>query len=131
MVDIFLTILVGVVYILLFAICTYVMIYYQHPDDNATAFLPKIVVVVSLSLAIASVLMLPMDAASRNSQYDGIPTEVLWYTVFIAEAALVVIIIPFSYFYYSAYDPEKEYGPSVLVFWHLFGLNWFLQPLSL
>lgn len=64
--------------------------------------------VVSMAISIASILMMPLDAASRSSKHGGLPMEVLWYTVFIAQAALAVIIIPFAYFYYSAYDPDKK-----------------------
>lgn len=125
MVDVLLTVVSIIVYIVIFALCTYVLILYSHPDDNTDAYFPKVVVVrlmnhrfcsflirfrrqvLSLSLAVASILMMPLDSASRNSTFGGLPMDVLIITFYIMIGSLVVLIIPFAYFFYSSYDPEK------------------------
>jgi hypothetical protein len=45
MVDVTLTVIAIIVYIVIFALCTYVLILYSHPDDNTDAYFPKVVVV--------------------------------------------------------------------------------------
>jgi hypothetical protein len=40
--------------------CIHILIQYQHPEDNNQAWIPKIVVVFGLSLAILTVLMFPL-----------------------------------------------------------------------
>lgn len=45
MIDVFLAILSGVVFVLLWAGAVYAMAYFQHPADNRSAYFPKIVVV--------------------------------------------------------------------------------------
>lgn len=72
--------------------------------------------VLGLTTAIASIMMMPLDVANRGSSHGGIPMDALWICVYIVIAVLVVLIIPFAYFYYTNYDPEKrrydfiEYG---------------------
>lgn len=53
-------------------------------------------------------MMLPLDVANRESTYGGIPMETLWITIYIMIAVLVILIIPWAYNYYTAYDPEKK-----------------------
>lgn len=64
--------------------------------------------VLGLTSAIASIMMMPLDVASGNSTRGGIPMDALWISVYIVIAVLVVILIPFAYFYYTNYDPEKK-----------------------
>jgi len=45
MIDIFLTILAGVVFVAVWAACIYGLAYFQHPADNRTAYFPKVIVV--------------------------------------------------------------------------------------
>jgi hypothetical protein len=66
--------------------------------------------VTSLSLAISSVLLMPLDAASRNSPWGGLPMEAIWIELFAVTSVLVVLIIPFAYFYYLTYDGDKGYA---------------------
>ena len=45
----------------------YVLAFYAHPEDRNQAWFPKIVVLLGLTLAFLSVLMLPLDRANRNA----------------------------------------------------------------
>jgi LMBR1 domain-containing protein 1 len=75
------------------------------------AWFPKGVVVLGISLAIWTVLLFPLDAANQRACSPGVPasycsftlpTEQLWLALFIANAALVFVVIPFATFYYEA-----------------------------
>lgn len=43
MIDIFLTIISGIIFILCWVAAIYLLAYFQHPADNRTASLPKII----------------------------------------------------------------------------------------
>ncbi|KAL0309969.1 UNVERIFIED_CONTAM: LIMR family protein [Sesamum radiatum] len=86
-----------------------------HPDDANQAYFPKFVVVLGLSIAAISILMLPADVANRqacrHSIYNGacsltLPMKDLWLAVYIVDALLVFFVIPFAMFYYEG-DLDK------------------------
>ena len=93
----------------------YLLVFYAHPEDRNQAWLPKIVVVLGLSLAQFSVLMLPLDVANRNAcdqtkllsacSYT-LPMTSLWTYIYIIMIVWVAFVIPFTLFYYEA-DSEK------------------------
>ena len=49
---------------------TYLLVYYQHPDDHNDAYFPKFVIIFGFVLAGATVLLLPLDVANREG-YAG------------------------------------------------------------
>ncbi|EFJ04438.1 hypothetical protein SELMODRAFT_138681, partial [Selaginella moellendorffii] len=76
------------------------------------AYLPKIIVVIGLSIAQLSILMLPADVANRHSceknLYVGackltLPMKQLWWAVYIIDTVLVIL---FAIFFYES-DQEK------------------------
>lgn len=94
-----------IVCIVTFIFNTYILINYQHPDDSNQAYFPKFVVVLGLSVAEISILMLPADVANRracqHAIYNGscnltLPMKQLWYAIYCINAILVFVIIPFS-----------------------------------
>lgn len=111
-----LVIVAAVVCFLVLAINFYLLVNYQHPDDVNQAYFPKIVVVLGLTVAAISILMLPADVANRqacrHALYNGacnltLPMKTLWLTVYIADAVLVFLVIPFAMFYYEG-DQDKS-----------------------
>ena len=107
----FLILVTVVVALLVLASCIYVLIDYSHPEDRNQAWFPKIVVVLSLWLAVCSVLMFPLDVAnnaacaasiSPTSCTYTLPMAALWEAVFISNIVLVFAIIPFTLFFYEA-----------------------------
>lgn len=89
----------------------YVIVCYQHPEDRNQAWLPKLVVLLGLCVAVWSVLLIPLDVANSAACPDGssldncdatFPMETLWYIAYFANIALVFLVIPFAYFYYEA-----------------------------
>ena len=139
--DIFLLIVVIVGTFILLASNTYLLAYWQHPDDQNTAYLPKIVIILGFTFAEAAVLLLPLDVANMtgvvgcdtwNPVCGGIDMSTLWSIIFIVignsrecqrvfhlltlllpacllsycifSGIFVLVIIPYSMFYYEADD---------------------------
>ncbi|XP_073104869.1 LIMR family protein Os06g0128200 isoform X2 [Elaeis guineensis] len=111
-----LVIVAVVVSALVLLVSVYLLVNYQHPDDVNQAYFPKLVVVLGLSIAAISILMLPADVANRqacrHAIYNGacnltLPMKTLWLAVYIADAVLVFFIIPFAMFYYEG-DQDKS-----------------------
>ncbi|KAJ8645396.1 hypothetical protein MRB53_007144 [Persea americana] len=110
-----------VVCVIVFIFNIYLLINYQHPDDANQAYFPKFVVVFGLSIAAISILMLPADVANRQACrraiYNGachltLPMKDLWLAVYIVDAVLVFLVIPFAMFYYEG-DQEKTVGNRI------------------
>ena len=105
-----------VVCVLVFIFNVYLLVNYQHPDDKNQAYFPKFVVVLGLSVAAISILMLPADVANRQACrraiYNGacsltLPMKELWLAVYILDAVLVFFVIPFAMFFYEG-DQDKS-----------------------
>ncbi|XP_020113120.1 LIMR family protein Os06g0128200-like [Ananas comosus] len=114
--SVVLVVLAAVVPVLVLAVSVYLLVNYQHPDDANQAYFPKLVVVLGLSVAAVSILMLPADVANRqacrHALYNGacsltLPMKTLWLAVYIADAVLVFFVIPFAMFYYEG-DQDKS-----------------------
>ncbi len=89
----------------------YILIEYQHPEDKNQAWIPKIVVVFGLCVAVCQVLMYPLDVANTKACSQGVspssctytlPMYTLWLAIFIGNLVLVWAIIPFTLFLYEA-----------------------------
>ncbi len=107
----FLILVAAVASVLVLAGCIYLLVEYQHPEDRNQAWWPKIVVVLSMTLAIWTVLLFPLDVANTQACAQDIspsactytlPMTQLWYACFIANLVLVFPIIPFTLFFYEA-----------------------------
>ncbi|GFY83775.1 LMBR1-like membrane protein [Actinidia rufa] len=107
-----------VVCVLVFLFNVYLLVNFQHPDDANQAYFPKFVVVLGLSVAAISILMLPADVANRqacqHAIYNGacnltLPMKDLWLAIYILDAILVFFVIPFAMFYYEG-DQDKSVG---------------------
>ncbi|KAG4922121.1 hypothetical protein JHK86_050934 [Glycine max] len=110
-----LVIVAVVVCVIVFLVNVYLLVNYQHPDDANQAYFPKFVVVLGLSVAAISILMLPADVANRqacrHAIYNGacsltLPMKDLWLAVYILDAVLVFFVIPFAMFFYEG-DQDK------------------------
>jgi LMBR1 domain-containing protein 1 len=118
MVNAWLVIVVVIITLAIIASSIYILVYFSHPEDKNVAWFPKIVVVLGLTLAAFSILMLPLDVANTPTHISGgggFPMEELWLAVYIIIAAMVVVVIPFAIFYYEAEEVEPgEETPSQL-----------------
>eukprot|EP01012_Entosiphon_sulcatum_P018729 TRINITY_DN2351_c0_g1_i1.p1 TRINITY_DN2351_c0_g1~~TRINITY_DN2351_c0_g1_i1.p1 ORF type:complete len:476 (+),score=132.44 TRINITY_DN2351_c0_g1_i1:313-1740(+) len=92
----------------------YLMVQFQSPDDRNQAYLPKAVVVVSMSLACFIVLLLPFDVANRADPLllqdvgGGLNLALLWNILLWVTVAFVLVVIPFCIFYYEAWEAEDN-----------------------
>jgi len=101
-------IIVAIVLSVIIFICAGIMvIYFQHPDDQNVAWIPKIIVVISLFVACANVLLLPFDVISAQTG-GGINMELLWSISYWVTAILCLAVIPFAYFFYENDTGEDE-----------------------
>lgn len=101
----------AVVSLLVVAACIYLLVEYQHPEDRNQAWIPKIIVVLSMVIAIWTVLMFPLDVAntqacaaniSPSSCTYTLPMHQLWFAIFITSLVLTFVILPFTLFFYEA-----------------------------
>lgn len=113
--DAFLIVITTVICALSILVALYILVAYQHPEDRNQAWLPKIIVVFGIALALWTVLLFPLDVANRKACSPDvpisyckftIPAQQLWYACYIAISALCFVIIPFAMFYYEA-DSES------------------------
>lgn len=81
--------------------------YFSSEEDRNTAYIPKLVVVLGLTLVCLTVLMLPLDVANRQAD-GGIDMEILWLIVYITQGVFALLLIPSTLFYYEAEDPESR-----------------------
>eukprot|EP01006_Ploeotia_vitrea_P038710 TRINITY_DN66271_c6_g6_i1.p1 TRINITY_DN66271_c6_g6~~TRINITY_DN66271_c6_g6_i1.p1 ORF type:complete len:493 (-),score=25.84 TRINITY_DN66271_c6_g6_i1:528-2006(-) len=114
MINWWLIVVCAFVMLLVLAAVFYIVIVYSSPEDKNQAWAPKVVVVLSLSLACFTVLLLPFDVANRAdplilaSLGGGLDLETMWQVCLISIAIDVVVILPFFIFYYEGWDPEHH-----------------------
>lgn len=68
----FLILVTIVVGILVVVANLHILVHFQHPEDRNQAWVPKVVVIFGLSLAMMSVLMFPLDVANRSACSDHV-----------------------------------------------------------
>jgi len=105
--NIFLVVVCCVMTIMILLASFYFLVYFSSEEDRNTAYVPKCIVVVGLTLVCLTVLMLPLDVANRQSD-GGFDMEFLWNLVYTAQGAFALILIPSTLFYYEAEDPESR-----------------------
>lgn len=111
-IDIILVI-TSVVFALLVTIAAiYFVVYFQHPNDKTVAWFPKGVVVASLSLAAWNVFLLPLDVANQKGLLDpnagSLPMDKLTLGFYATSIILVIVVIPFTSYFYEGEDAEDE-----------------------
>eukprot|EP01132_Coremiostelium_polycephalum_P005895 gene5895-7340_t len=92
----------------------YLIVYFQHPDDKNVAYFPKIIVILGLTLAAISVLMLPLDVANNGGE-GGFPMETMWLVIYIIVAVFALAIVPFAMFFYESEEVNGggQFGGAV------------------
>jgi LMBR1 domain-containing protein 1 len=118
-----------IVAVLLAAGAAYLVFVYQHPDDARGAWLPKIVVVLSVWISGATVLLFPLDVANRAACASGLlpfsaaaargeaggdagsgggsscrltlPMRQMWHAAFFTLLGLAYLVCPFTLFFYE------------------------------
>mmetsp|Transcript_1037 Transcript_1037/g.1335 ORF Transcript_1037/g.1335 Transcript_1037/m.1335 type:complete len:528 (-) Transcript_1037:161-1744(-) len=112
--DWYLVFAVVVILIILIAVNVYLLIYFQHPEDKWDAWAAKILVVIGLTFAEGSVLLLTLDVANQtsavgceqgwNTVCGSLDMYLFWQFVYGSIWVLVVFVIPYMIFYYEEDD---------------------------
>jgi len=124
MADWFLILTIVVTFLILLVVATYVLVYYQHPDDKNDAWFPKLTVVLGIVVSIATVLLLPLDVANNEGYsgcdgYDsvafcgGLNMVLFWNIIYYLIPVFLFLLIPFMTFFYEADDGLLMAGTSV------------------
>eukprot|EP00897_Mesotaenium_endlicherianum_P006173 jgi/Mesen1/5584/ME000281S04639 len=119
--NIALVIVAIIVCVVALLVSVYFLVNFQHPEDKNQAYFPKCVVILGLTVAQLATLMLPADVANRHSCQHSVfsgacsftlPMKSLWYSVWVATAVLIFLVIPFAMFFYEA-DQERSRGKRI------------------
>ncbi|KAF0697385.1 Aste57867_11937 [Aphanomyces stellatus] len=120
MMNWFLVVVVVIMTLVFLAVNFYILVYFQHPDDKNTAYFPKALVILGFLLAEACVLLLPLDVANNstaigcaagwNSACGNLDMETLWLIVFMSIAVFLVVLLPYSIYFYESDDLFTESG---------------------
>lgn len=143
MLNWWLIVIAVVVALLILAGSIYFVVLFTAEIDRGTAWFPKVVVICGLFLSAVTILLLPFDVAARRDpasvkQFvnDEIDTGLMWQIVLWCVAIFIIVIIPFTTFYYEGGDPDnhsvmQQLGPALLytfiiivIAGVLFGLLW-------
>ncbi len=119
MVDVALIVVPIFLFLCFVALNIYFVIYFQHPEDKNVAWWPKILVISGLTWGETCVMMLTMDVLN-TPPFGGwtIPMQILWIVFLCLIAAWIVLLIPYSIFYYEADDPSVSTFHKVMsAFW--------------
>jgi LMBR1 domain-containing protein 1 len=109
MVNVFLVIVAVVLAVVILVVSGLLIVNFSHPDDRNVAIFPKLVTLLGLFLASATVLLLPFDVANTRGSGGGIRMDIVWQVVFILDAIFLLLLLPFAFFYYeSDEDPETS-----------------------
>uniref|UniRef100_A0A7S0S7E8 LIMR family protein n=1 Tax=Mantoniella antarctica TaxID=81844 RepID=A0A7S0S7E8_9CHLO len=100
----------------------YILVHFQHPEDRNQAWFPKFIVVFGLTLSVLSILLLPLDVANRASCRDSIvvsacnfalPMLELWYTVYMLMFLMIIIVVPWTLFFYEQDSDVSTFGKVI------------------
>ncbi|KAJ3290102.1 hypothetical protein HDU79_003518 [Rhizoclosmatium sp. JEL0117] len=111
MVDVVLIVMSTLFGIMVIVASVYFMVYYQHPQDKWVAWLPKVIVVIGLTLSAWNIFVLPLDVANQNGQVDApgkIPMATITLSFNLASVFIFMIAVPFTMFYYEGEDDSDE-----------------------
>jgi LMBR1 domain-containing protein 1 len=103
-----------VICVMIVGLIFYLLVLYTSIEDRNQAWLPKLIVILGLSLACFAVLLLPFDIANKQnplrlgSEGGGIDTALLWQIVLWSIAGFSIVIVPFATFYYESWDPDSR-----------------------
>ncbi|KAJ3225716.1 hypothetical protein HK099_006329 [Clydaea vesicula] len=132
--DITLIVVSSIFALLIIVAALYFLIYFQHPDDKWRAWFPKFVVVAGLSLSAYNIFLLPLDVANqRGSVTGGIPLgtmTMLTIVFYITTTIMVLVVVPFTVFWYEGLDNDDDVESSSLGKQILYAVKWVI-PLDL
>ncbi|KAJ3424926.1 limr family protein -related [Anaeramoeba flamelloides] len=94
----------------------YFVVYFQSEEDKNVAYLPKIVVVIGITLACINVMTLTSDVMNRDTG-GGIDFSIILQIFLLATAVFVIAIVPFTTFYYENVEDEDVHTIRSALMW--------------
>ncbi|KAJ3423779.1 limr family protein -related [Anaeramoeba flamelloides] len=94
----------------------YFVVYFQSEEDKNVAYLPKIVVVIGITLACINVMTLTSDVMNRDTG-GGIDFSIILQIFLLATAVFVIAIVPFTIFYYENVEDEDVHTIRSALMW--------------
>ncbi|KAI9201893.1 uncharacterized protein BJ171DRAFT_516841 [Polychytrium aggregatum] len=104
-------ILTSVIFALLVLVgAFYFLVYFQHPEDKWTAWFPKVVVILGISLSAYNLFLLPFDVGNQSGEFTttGIPMGPIASGFYITSVAIVLVAVPFTVYFYEGVDDSDE-----------------------
>lgn len=101
----------------------YFVVYFQHEEDKLTAWAPKIITVLGLTLAGYNLFLLPLDIANR--QYGKLPIKGIAITLFSLDILFSALIIPFMILYYEGIPTQKT-NKSIAFHQTIYACKWII-----
>eukprot|EP00744_Colponema_vietnamica_P008013 GILI01011460.1.p1 GENE.GILI01011460.1~~GILI01011460.1.p1 ORF type:complete len:481 (-),score=98.75 GILI01011460.1:226-1668(-) len=114
MVNWWLILIAVILALALLGLSIYIVLLYISEEDAEGGYLAKVIVVFGFTLASVTVLLLPFDVANRTDPTSipkwsqQIDTETMWEIILWMTLVMAIIVVPFTTFYYEAYDPDNE-----------------------
>lgn len=114
MVNWWLILIAVILALALVGLSVYLVLLYISEEDAEGGYLPKVVIVFGFTLASVTVLLLPFDVANRTDPSSipkwstEIDTQLMWEIILWMTLIMAIVIVPFTTFYYEAYDPDNE-----------------------
>lgn len=117
MVDVALIVVSVIVPLILVFVNLVILAKYLDPSATSGHYLAKLMIVLGLLFAEATVLLLPLDVGNRagivgcgywNDDCGGLDLVIVWQIAYCIIAALVVVIFPFFIFFYENDDEGME-----------------------
>lgn len=114
MINWWLIVLAVIIGVLVLGISFYLLVYYGSEEDAGTAYGSKAIIVLGICLASGIVLLLPYDVAARvdpskASKFTvNLDTETMWEVILWSAGVFILVLIPFTNYYYEAFDPDED-----------------------
>lgn len=107
--NIFLIILLVVIPVVSAVTSFICVILFSSPFDRWQGWIPKLIVVFGMTLGICVIFVLPFDVWN-TTQAGGLDAAlpIIWQVLFVVVAIMILLVLPFTFFYYEAYDPERD-----------------------
>eukprot|EP00768_Dysnectes_brevis_P000250 gnl/Dysnectes_brevis/1053_a1174_3646.p1 GENE.gnl/Dysnectes_brevis/1053_a1174_3646~~gnl/Dysnectes_brevis/1053_a1174_3646.p1 ORF type:complete len:504 (-),score=180.53 gnl/Dysnectes_brevis/1053_a1174_3646:58-1548(-) len=102
------------VFVLLLVISFYILVYWSHPEERWTTWLPRITIVLSITFSFLLPLLVPFDVINTQTEGD-IPMDLVWQVISLIDLVLLGFFIPFSYFHYESKVDEAGFFKALFM----------------
>ncbi|CCW70923.1 unnamed protein product [Phytomonas sp. Hart1] len=121
MLNLWLILIVVIFTILFIIVATYIVLYFQSPEDEGSTFLGKGIFVLSIVLSLGGVLLVTYDVADApdptllHTFSKTLNTVLMWEIVLWLVMLMAIVVCPIAMFFYSFQDPEHPKTKKALL----------------